>query len=291
VSTVPEIHRFTSIRPPKVTFIGATAIAALGLIVGSWVFVLGADRVQSQPFFSVETLERGGRFLQALLGIGSSSTPAFAQWAAWQDTARLAYQTLAMSVLAIGIAALIALATFMFGASNIMRGELAPYRSWVWGSGFFVVRAFYTFTRAIPELVWAMLIIFMFAPGLLPGALALGIHNAGVLGKLSSEVVEGLDTRPLLALRSSGAGRFQVLAYGVLPQALPRFITYLFYRWELIIRTTIVVGFVAAGGLGLEFRLSMSYFHYTTVTLLLIWYLVLVVAVDLIAAVLRRMAR
>lgn len=273
------------------TFIRATVIAALGLMVGSWVFVLGADRVQSQPFFSVETLERGGRFLQDLLGVGSSSKPAFAQWEAWRDTARLAYQTLAMSVLAIGIAALVALATFMFGASNIMRGELAPYRSWAWGGGFFVVRTFYTFTRAIPELVWAMLIVFMFTPGLLPAALALGIHNAGVLGKLSSEVVEGLDTRPLRALRSSGAGRFQVLAYGVLPQALPRFITYLFYRWELIIRTTIVVGFVAAGGLGLEFRLSMSYFHYTSVTLLLIWYLLLVVAVDLMAAVLRRMAR
>jgi len=102
--------------------------------------------------------------------------------------------------------------------------------------------------------------------------------------------VEGLNPRSIQALRTTGASRFQMMLYGVLPQTLPRFITYMFYRWEVIIRTTIVVGFVAAGGLGMEFRLSMSYFHYTNVTLILVWYLILVVSVDLIAASLRRLA-
>ena len=146
-------------------------------------------------------------------------------------------------------------------------------------------------TRAIPELIWAMLIIFILSPGLLPGAVALGLHNMGVLGKLSSEIVEGLDQRPIQALRSTGAGRFQIMVYGVLPQAMPRFVTYLFYRWEVIIRTAIVVGFVSAGGLGTEFRLSMSYFHFTNVSLLLAWYLILVLSVDIASAFLRRLAR
>ena len=82
-----------------------------------------------------------------------------------------------------------------------------------------------------------------------------------------------------------------MLAYGIIPQVLPQFITYMLYRWEVVIRTTIVVGFVSAGGLGQDFRLSMSFFHYTDVTLLLIWYLLLVIGVDLLCAWLRQLVR
>lgn len=276
---------------PRVTFIRFSMLAMMVLIVSSWIFVLNADGAQSHSFLSVETFNRFKDFLGDLLGVGSSTTPAFAQWGEWRSTGHLAYQTLAMSVMAIGFAAIFALVFFIFGARNMMMGEMAPYGSWFWRGVFFLVRGLFVVTRAIPELIWAMLIIFVLSPGLLPGAVALGLHNAGILGKLSSEIVEGLDQRPIQALRSTGAGRFQVMVYGVLPQALPRFVTYLFYRWEVIIRTAIVVGFVSAGGLGTEFRLSMSFFHFTTVALLLIWYLILVLGVDITASYLRRLAR
>ncbi|MCL0101628.1 ABC transporter permease subunit, partial [Dehalococcoidia bacterium] len=249
-----------------------------------------SDGARTNQFFSLDALSRAKDFILKLIGIGAEGSPAFADLSMWAETAVLASQTLAMSILGIAIAALIALVTFMFGARNVMGGEISPYSSPLWRCGFLVTRTLFIITRGIPELVWAMLVIFVFSPGILAGAIGLGIHNAGILGKLSSEVVEGLDPRPIRALRSTGSGRLQVLAYGVLPQALPRFITYLLYRWEVIIRTTIVVGFVAAGGLGMEFRLSMSLFHYTTVTLILIWYLVLVIGVDLAAAFLRRVA-
>ncbi len=276
---------------PRVTFIRFSMLAMMVLIVSSWIFVLNADGAQSHSFLSVETFNRLKDFLGDLLGVGSTTTPAFAQWGEWRSTGHLAYQTLAMSVMAIGFAATFALVFFIFGARNMMMGEMAPYGSWFWRGVFFLVRGLFVVTRAIPELIWAMLIIFVLSPGLLPGAVALGLHNAGILGKLSSEIVEGLDQRPIQALRSTGAGRFQVMVYGVLPQALPRFVTYLFYRWEVIIRTAIVVGFVSAGGLGTEFRLSMSFFHFTTVALLLIWYLILVLGVDITASYLRRLAR
>lgn len=276
---------------PCATFLLGTLVVGLVLAIASWAFVLTADRVQRHSFFSTETLSRAGSFVGDLLGLDSARTPAFAQWEAWQHAAGLAYDTLVMSVLAIGFAGLVALVTFMFGARNVMLGDLAPYSSWMWRSLFFVVRGLYIFTRGVPELIWAMIIIFILSPGLLPGAVALGLHNTGILGKLAAEVAEGLDPRPMHALRSAGAGRLQVLAYGVLPQALPKFLTYLFYRWEIIIRTTIVVGFVAAGGLGLEFRLSMSRLDYTNVTLLLIWYLLLVLVVDVVASLLRHLIR
>ncbi len=276
---------------PRLTFIRFSMLAMMVLIVSSWIFVLNVNGAQSHSFLSAETFNRFKDFLGDLLGIGSSTTPAFAQWSEWRSTGHLAYQTLAMSVMAIGFAATFALVFFIFGARNMMMGEMAPYGSWFWRGVFFLVRGLFVVTRAIPELIWAMLIIFVLSPGLLPGAVALGLHNAGILGKLSSEIVEGLDQRPIQSLRSTGAGRFQVMVYGVLPQALPRFVTYLFYRWEVIIRTAIVVGFVSAGGLGTEFRLSMSYFHFTTVALLLIWYLILVLGVDIAASYLRRLAR
>lgn len=275
----------------RVTFLRFSVLALFLLMVASWAFVLTSGRGQGSAFFSVETFNRLWSFLKDLFGVSSSRTPAFAQLSEWERIGRLAYDTLVMSVLGIGIAGAVALLTFMFGARDTMTGEAKWYAFWPWKGVFFLVRAFFILTRSVPELVWAMLAVFVFSPGILPGALALGIHNSGVMGRLAAEVLEGLDQRPIQSLRSAGAGRLQVLIYGVLPQALPRFLTYLFYRWEVVIRTTIVVGFVAAGGLGTDFRLAMSHFHYTTVTLILMWYLILVLSVDLAAAWLRRIAR
>ncbi len=292
----PALREATVALPdgaPRATFVKASVYFTLVLIVASWIFIVTEDRSQNFSFFTLESIDRAWSFLtEDLLGIGSGSRPAFLKVSDWRALAPLAYDTLAMSVLGIGLASIVALITFVFGAGNVMTGDLTTNRR----SGgaqvaFHLMRGLFVFTRGVPELIWALLVVFAFSPGILAGAVALGIHNSGILGKLAADVVETLDPRPIRALRSSGAGRLQILFYVVLPQALPKFMTFLLYRWEVIIRTTIVVGFVAAGGLGLEFRLSMSHFHYTSVTLIVIWYLGLVLFVDLVAAGLRRLAR
>ncbi|MQG77303.1 MAG: ABC transporter permease, partial [SAR202 cluster bacterium] len=193
MTTIDNASRPTTVSFtwPRVTFIRFSMLAMMVLIVSSWIFVLNVDGAQSHSFLSVETFNRFKDFLGDLLGIGSSTTSAFAQWSEWRSTGHLAYQTLAMSVMAIGFAAIFALVFFIFGARNMMMGEMAPYGSWFWRGVFFFVRGMFVVTRAIPELIWAMLIIFVLSPGLLPGAVALGLHNAGILGKLSSEIVEG----------------------------------------------------------------------------------------------------
>jgi phosphonate transport system permease protein len=279
-------------RIAGISFVRASVLLVVALVVLSWLYVATEDRGQGPAFFSVEAAGRAWDFLWGdLLGADADGRPAFLKASEWRAMVPLARDTLVMSVLGIGFAGLVALATFVFGARNVMTGDLAPYGGVGWKLAFVVVRGFFIVTRGVPELIWAFLIVFIFSPGILPGALALAIHNSGILGKLASEIVEGLDPRPIRSLQGAGAGQFQVLFYGVLPQALPKLLTFLLYRWEVIIRTTIVVGFVAAGGLGQEFRLSMSHFQYTTVTLILIWYLGLVVIVDLVAAGLRRLAR
>ena len=153
---------------------------------------------------------------------------------------------------------------------------------------YYLVRADYVVSRAVPELVWAMIIVFFLSPGILPGALALGLHNLGIVGRLTAEVIENLDPASSVSLRSAGASNGQILMYGIMPQAMPHFITYLLYRWEVVIRTTVVVGFVSAGGLGREFILRLNWFHYTDVTLILIWYLLMVIGVDVLSSWLRK---
>ena len=254
-----------------------------------WGYIFGWTDNGIGDLLSADSWSNSGRFISQLAGQESRAAPAFAEPDRWVETGKLAYETLAMSVLAIGLTGLAAFPTFVFGARNVSSGELGGASSRSGVVLYYTVRLTFAVTRAVPELVWAMIIVFFLSPGVLAGAVALALHNYGVLGKLSSEVVENLDPGPSRALRASGAGNLQMLLYGVLPQALPSFLTYLLYRWEVIIRTTVVVGFVAAGGLGREFRLSISLFHYTDVALIIAWYLILVMAVDLVSAGLRKL--
>ena len=268
-----------------------SAYAAALLVVAAWAFILLDGNSGFGDLFRERTWQNAGQFVASLAGAETDGPSPFVQPARWRETGRLALNTLAMSVLAIGIAGVGALVLLMPGARSVSDGTLGGAPSRTGKAVYAAARVFYALTRAIPELVWAMLIVFFLSPGIIPGALALGIHNLGIVGRLTSEVVENLDPAPARALRAAGASSPKVLLYGVFPQALPMFLTFLMYRWEVVIRTTVVVGFLNAGGLGREFRLRMSWFHYDDVGLLLVWYLLLVIAVDVLSAQLRRRVR
>ncbi len=275
----------------RMTLPRASLYGFILLAVASWGFIVFGDGDGFRGLFAPGAWGNGVRFLESLLGLDSDGTPAYLQGSRWLETGRLAAETLAMSLLAIGIAGVGAFATLLMAARNVSDGTLGGRPSNIGRAAYHLTRGSYTFSRGVPELVLAMIIVFFLSPGILPGAVALGLHNYGIVGKLTAEVVENLDPAPARALRASGAGNMQVLLYAILPQAIPQFITYLLYRWEVIIRTTVVVGFVSAGGLGREFTLRLSWFHYTDVTLLIIWYLLLVAGVDLLSAFMRRAAR
>ncbi len=286
-----ELVRAYRSQRRDMTFARASAYGFLLVVLVSWGYILLGTDSGVSDLVSAKTWSNAGSFSKQLLGIGTDIRPAYLQPEQWAEKGRLAYRTLSMSVLAIAVAGIGVLPTFLLGARNVSSGELGGSPSWVGGVVYYLVRWTFTLSRAVPELVWAMVIIFFLSPGILPGALALALHNYGVVGKLSSEVVENMDPAPARALRSSGASNFQMLFYGIMPQAMPQFLTYLLYRWEVVIRTTVVVGFVSATGLGREFRLSLSFFHYTEVGLIIFWYVILVVGVDLVSAWLRRLAR
>lgn len=283
-------------RLPRIGVVRLSLLLLAALAVASWGYVLLGSRTDSGVLVAPHTWSRVWVFARSLLGFRTEIAPrgnprVFLDASSWLTMARLAYQTLAMSVLAIWFAAIGMALTVMAGARPRDDGTTRrPARIARWAA-FGVVRTAWVVTRGIPELVWAMLLVFVLPPGILAGAVALGLHNFGIVGKLCSEVVESLDPRPARALRANGAGAMQTLAYAVLPQALPQFLTFALYRWEVIIRTTIVVGFVSAGGLGREFRLAMSFFHYTNVLQILATYFLLVIFVDLVSTRLRRLAQ
>lgn len=262
---------------------------AFTLIISSWIFIFAADKADFFGLFSERNFQYVKKFINGLFGVGESN-PAFLDSKAWGSALKLTYETLQMSVMAIGFATIAMLVTVIPAARNTADGTLTLTKRWYRWILFGVIRIIYIFTRSVPELVWALILVFIFKPGILPGALALSIHNFGILGKLCAEVVEDLDLRPMRNLASSGASSVQILFYGVIPTVMPKFLTYILYRGEVILRTTIIVGFVGAGGLGQEFKLAMSYFKYTEITLMLICYLILVILADLMSEGSRKLA-
>nr|WP_229415321.1 hypothetical protein [Moorena bouillonii] len=98
------------------------------------------------------------------------------------------------------------------------------------------------FCRAIPPPIWAIVALFVLFPGILPGAIALGLNNLGILGRLMTETNENLAKPPLEALKAQGTPGTLLFLYGILPINLPRFLAYILYRSEVWIRETVMVG-------------------------------------------------
>ncbi len=139
--------------------------------------------------------------------------------------------------------------------------------------------------------MWAMILVFILKPGIWPGAIALALHNLGVLGKLCGEVIEDMNDKPIQNMSLNGAGELQILFYGILPDVLPKYINYILYRLENIIRATLIVGFVGASGLGLQFKLAMGHFKYSEILLYLICYLILVYITDILSTMAKNFIR
>lgn len=263
----------------KFSFITFSLYASFLLIGASWYFVIGVEKASLVELLSKENVAYAIKFFKGLLGIAQEDI-AFLNLENWSYAFTLSIETLQMSIMAIGFSTIVMFLTVIPAARNVADGTMTLSRKWYRWIVFGLIRISYIFSRAVPELIWAMIVIYIYKPGILPGAIALALHNFGILGKLCAEVIEDTDSRPIRNLASAGAGHAQILMYGVFPTVLPQFLTYILYRWEVIMRTTIVVGFVGAGGLGQEFKLSMSFFHYTEITLLLICYLILVFIAD-----------
>ncbi|WP_035991310.1 PhnE/PtxC family ABC transporter permease [Leptolyngbya sp. KIOST-1] len=257
------------------------AIPLSGWFLGLDVAVLWSARTQ--------------RLLGELLATGWPSPPS---WPEIINLAQLAWLTLAMSMVAIALAGLFGIFVSLPAAQNLLLpgGLLQPigqHRPWPWVEyGLLgLSRLVLLISRAIPAPIWALVLLYMLFPGVLPGALALALHNFGILGRLMAEVNENLDDRPVRALSALGAGPGAVVAYGILPQNLGRFLAYILYRWEVCLRETVIVGLVGAGGLGRLLTEQISSFDYRGVTITLAVFVALTFGVDAVSQQLRGVLR
>lgn len=208
--------------------------------------------------------------------------------------------TLSISVLAIVLAALGGLALTFLAARNVatatpfgdrvLRGRgAAAARAWVVVST--VVRGALVLLRAIPEYVWAFLLLAMLGTSAWPAVLALAIHNSGILGKLGAETVENLDPRPLAALRTAGGTRAQIAWLGALPLAANRFLLYFFYRFETCVREATVLGMLGVVSLGYWIQDSRAKQYYDEMVVFVALGAALVLTADLASAIVRRALR
>jgi phosphonate transport system permease protein len=235
------------------------------------------------------------RTWQLLTDLLAQMLPSWPELGTLSPLLSLSQLTLAMSILAITLAGLGGILTSFLAARTFLLpggwvdlasssgGTRLIWRWCLWG----LIRFLLLLGRAIPPPIWALVFLFILFPGILPGALALAIHNGGILGRLMAEVNENLQPYASRALYTSGATGPQIMLYAVLPQNLGRFLAYILYRWEVCMRETVIVGLVGAGGLGRLMTEQISSFDYGGVTLTLGCFLVLTLGVDLISQQMR----
>jgi len=207
--------------------------------------------------------------------------------------------TLAVAVAAIVLAGAMAMPLVWLGSRNLMRaqpmvtGGREPSRvsraSWRISAG--IVRSVFIVTRALPEYVLAFVLITL-GPGAWPAVLALALHNFGILGRLGSEVVENADLTAAAHTRGAGGRRTQIATMVLFPQTLSRMLLYLFYRWESCVRESVILGMLGIATLGFVIQTdALPRQRYDEMVLYLLLGALLVIAGDIVSALVRRWVR
>ena len=175
------------------------------------------------------------------------------------------------------IGAVLSLPLGFLGAKNVSGGPASV-----------VIRQVLNAIRAFPEIILAVLLIPPLGLGAVTGAVALGLHSMGTLGKLTAEVIEGIDTGPVEAARSTGANQVQTLRWGVLPQVLPEIVAFWIYRFEINVRASAALGVVGAGGVGQSLVNTVTFQHWDKAGMLLVVIIGTVILIDLASGRIRR---
>lgn len=151
----------------------------------------------------------------------------------------------------------------------------------------FMARRTLEFCRTVPEIVFALMFVYAFGFGPMPGVIAIAIHTAGALGKQFSEVVENVNMQPVEGLTAAGGTYVETIRFGVVPQVLSNFVSYSLLRFEINVRGATVLGFVGAGGIGKELISSIRQFYYADVSAILVIIIGTVFLIDWLTEILR----
>jgi phosphonate transport system permease protein len=151
----------------------------------------------------------------------------------------------------------------------------------------FIGRFILVSSRSINTIVWALIFVAIFGPGAMAGIWAIAFRSLGFMGKLIAEAIEEVDEGTVEAIEATGASRLKVLLVGVLPQVLPVIFGTTMYRWDINIRESTVLGFVGAGGIGIELYSSINLFRWPEVSVMVFAILLVVILSEFISAATR----
>ena len=202
--------------------------------------------------------------------------------------AREAWRTVAIATAGLTLALLLAIPLALLSVRVLsissLTGRMAPLPAAVRQ----MLRWLMIVLRSVPELIWALVFVRVVGLGPTAGVLAIALTFAGMLGKVYAEILESGDTHPAASLLRNGSGRLQTFLYALLPQSALELTSYTLYRWECAIRSSAVLGFVGAGGLGQMMDASMKMFNGSEVATMLLVFMALVWLADRISAGLRK---
>ncbi len=259
-----------------------SAIAVVPGLVAAWI----ASGVSPSGLTSKRTLTLTVRLLDDLL------PPALPQ-GGWPEVTGAVLDTLAMAVLAMSIAVMITVTVSPWavaarrrsGPPDSLAARAARGLAWV------VARLVLLVLRSVPPTVWAVIALLALFPGVLPGALALGVYTGGILGRLVAESWESVSTAPREALILTGVPGMIATAVAVVPASAQQLVTYTLYRFEICVRETAVVGIVGAAGLGRLLAENLNFFRFPVVMTLLAASFAVSVATEVVGRRLRRAIR
>lgn len=259
-------YRNASRGPRRRALLLALAVALLSLLSGYVAEVdLGTLWTHFGRFFGyfdrILTLENGGGRVW--------TDPAEWFWG-WKKWGLLLADTLLIAYVGTVLGALGGFTLSFVASSNLVTNR------WLRGTA----RRFLEFCRTVPDIVFALIFVIAFGLGPVPGVLAIAIHSMGSLGKLFYEVVENIDRKPVDGAIASGASWMAVVRFAALPQVLPNFASYTLLRFEINVRQASVLGFVGAGGIGLDLIEAIRKFYYNDVSAILLMIIVTVMVID-----------
>jgi phosphonate transport system permease protein len=235
----------------------------------TWVSVSEQFGIDLDLGYLADSITRGAGILGELL------TP---NWSFLPRTFEPMLETFQMAVIASAIGCGVAL-PIAFLASRLTAPNLPTS---------IANRAVLSVVRAVPDILYALVFVAAVGIGPLPGIAALVLFNIGVVAKLLSETVDGVDTGPIEAARAGGANRTQTVRWSVLPQVLPNYVAYSLYTFELNIRASTVIGIVGAGGIGYLLQGQYRFFNWSNVSVIIVELFVLVFFIELGSIWLRR---
>jgi phosphonate transport system permease protein len=288
---------------PRSRLPGGSLLILGVLALYAWFF---SGEFQASDLFAERRLANASRFLAQVRPYPLHEKPfdlaVATDWAAklmdegGQDAV---LTTFAISVAAIVLAGFGAAVLCLPGARNFASPEpflpamhpAGAARRWAWRALVALVRVFLIFARAIPEYIWAFLLIKIFGFSAWPAVLALALHNTGILGKLMAETVENVEPDAPAGLRRLGASRAQLALVGIFPVVFPRFLLYFFYRWETCVREATVLGMLGVLSLGSLIRDARASNFYDEMVFYVLLGAALVMLGDLASAVSRAVLR